>query len=287
MSRIAYVNGRYLPHRSASVSIDDRGYQFADGIYEVCEVAGGCLIDPARHLDRLDRSLAELRIPAPMNRAGLMVLMREIARRNRVRDGIVYLQVSRGVAPRDHGFPAHPVRPALVATAHAIDPAAGAARAARGVAVISLPDERWARVDIKTTGLTANVLAKQAARDAGAHEAFLVDRDGFVTEGASTNVWIVTADGALVTRPAERGILRGITRTTLMDVAAALQIRVIERPFTVAEAQAAAEVFLSSASQHAMPVVSVDGVAIGDGRPGPVTRRLRETFRDVAERVPV
>ncbi|MGH2343450.1 D-amino-acid transaminase [Segnochrobactraceae bacterium EtOH-i3] len=287
MSRIAYVNGRYLPHRAASVSIDDRGYQFADGIYEVCEVAGGCLIDPTRHLDRLDRSLAELRIAAPMGRAGFLLLMREIARRNHVRDGLVYLQVSRGVAPRDHGFPVPPVKPALVATAHAIDPAVGEARAARGVAVISLPDERWARVDIKTTSLTGNVLAKQAARDAGAHEAFLVDRDGFVTEGASTNVWIVTADGALVTRPAERGILRGITRTTLMDVAAGLQIRVIERPFTIAEAQGAAEAFLSSATQHAMPVVSIDGVAVGDGRPGPVARRLRATFREFAEQVAV
>lgn len=287
MSRIAYVNGRYLPHRAASVSIDDRGYQFADGIYEVCEVAGGCLIDPSRHLDRLDRSLAELRIAAPMGRAGLMLLMREIARRNHVRDGLVYLQVSRGVAPRDHGFPVPAVKPALVATAHAIDPGVGEARAARGVAVISLPDERWARVDIKTTSLTGNVLAKQAARDAGAHEAFLVDRDGFVTEGASTNVWIVTADGALVTRPAERGILRGITRTTLMDVAAGLQIRVIERPFTIAEAQGAAEAFLSSATQHAMPVVSIDGVAVGDGRPGPVARRLRATFREFAEQVAV
>ncbi len=287
MSRIAYVNGRYLPHWSASVSIDDRGYQFADGIYEVCEVSNGALIDPTRHLDRLDRSLAELRIAAPMNRAGLMVLMREIARRNRVRDGIVYLPVSRGWAPRDQGFRVPPVKPALVATAHAIDPAVGAARAARGVAVISLPDERWARVDIKTPGLIGNVLAKQAARDAGAHEAFLVDRDGFVTEGASTNVWMVTADGALVTRPAERGILRGITRTTLMDVAAGLQIRVIERPFTVAEAQGAAEVFLSSASQHAMPVISIDGVPVGDGRPGPVTGRLRATFREFAERVPL
>lgn len=287
MSRIAYVNGRYLPHRSAAVSIDDRGYQFADGIYEVSEVAGGCLVDPTRHLDRLERSLAELRISLPMNRAGLMLVMREIARRNRVHDGLVYLQVSRGVAPRDHGFPVPAVKPALIATAHAIDPAAGQARAEKGVAVISRSDERWARVDIKTTSLTANVLAKQAARDAGAHEALLVDRDGFVTEGASSNVWIVTEAGTLVTRPADHAILRGVTRTTLMDVAAGLQIRVDERAYTVAEAQAAAEVFLSSATQHAMPVVSVDGVPVGTGRPGPVALRLRAMVREFAEHVPV
>ncbi|MDE2016180.1 MAG: D-amino-acid transaminase [Hyphomicrobiales bacterium] len=281
MSRVAYVNGRYVRHADARVHVEDRGYQFADGVYEVCEALGGRLVDEARHLDRLERSLRELRIAMPMDRAALRFVLRETLRRNRVREGIVYLQVTRGVARRDHPFPAA-TRPAVVVTARAHDPAKGAAQARTGVAVVTRSDERWSRPDIKSVSLLPNVLAKQHARESGAAECWFVDRDGLVTEGASTNAWIVTADGAIVTRAADRSILRGVTRTTLLDVAAGLQLRVEERAFTVEEAKAAREAFYSSATTIVMPVVSIDGAAVGDGKPGPVARRLRAAFRDFA-----
>ena len=287
MSRIAYVNGRYVPHRDAAVHIEDRGYQFADGVYEVCEVYGGRLVDVTRHLDRLDRSLSELSIRLPMGRAALTLVMREMVRRNRVRDGMVYLQVTRGVARRDHVFPSAEVPPALVLTARAGDPAAAAKTAAAGVGVITVPDNRWDRVDIKSVGLLPNVLAKQQAKQAGAKEAWFVDRDGNVTEGGSTNAWIVTADGRLVTRPAGRGILKGITRSVVLDVAAADGLAVEERTFTVAEAKAAREAFITAATTLVMPVVRIDGDPVGDGRPGPVATALRQRFHALAELVAV
>ncbi|MFG1422556.1 D-amino-acid transaminase [Roseixanthobacter liquoris] len=283
MSRIAYVNGRYLPHRDAFVHVEDRGYQFADGVYEVCEVRGGKLIDARRHLDRLDRSLKELRIAAPMSRAALETVLHETVRRNLVRDGLVYLQVTRGVARRDHGFPAASVPPSIVVTARSANFAKNDATAAAGMKVISLPENRWDRVDIKTVGLLPNVLAKQAAREAGAGEAWFVDAQGHVTEGASTNAWIVTQDGRLVTRPAEHGILRGITRTVLMDVAAAMQLRVEERAFTLDEAKAAKEAFVSSATSLIMPVIAIDDTPVGTGEVGPVARNLRAQFHKFAE----
>lgn len=283
MSRIAYVNGRYLPHRDASVHVEDRGYQFADGVYEVCEVRGGKLIDERRHLDRLDRSLKELRIAAPMSRAALATVLRETVRRNLVRDGLVYLQVTRGVARRDHGFPAASVPPSLVVTARSANFAKSDATAAAGIKIITLPENRWDRVDIKTVGLLPNVLAKQAAREAGATEAWFVDANGCVTEGASTNAWIVTHDGALVTRPAEHGILRGITRAVVMEVAAAMQLRVEERAFTLEEARSAKEAFISSATSLVTPVVRIDESPVGDGSVGPVARNLRAQFHNFAE----
>ncbi len=222
MPRIAYVNGRYVAHADAAVHIDDRGYQFADGVYEVCEIARGYIVDMKRHLDRLDRSLSELRIAWPMHRAALEVVIREVIRRNGVVDGIVYLQVTRGVAPRDHVFPGDQVKPAIVVTAKRMNRAAVHNKAEAGVKIITVPENRWDRVDIKTVGLLPNVLAKQQAKEAGAQEAWFVDPDGTVKEGGSTNAWIVTMDGVLVTRPAEHGILRGVTRTTLIDVAAKL-----------------------------------------------------------------
>ncbi len=225
MSRIAYVNGHYVRHADAAVHIEDRGYQFGDGVYEVCEIRDRAIVDLDLHLDRLARSLTELRIAAPMSRAALTAILRQVARENRVRDGLVYIQVTRGVARRDHYFPEPAPRPALVVTARALDRRKGETAASDGIAVITRPDERWARVDIKTTGLLPNVLAKQAAREAGAREAWLVDRDGYVTEGGSTNAWIVTTDGVLVTRPAARGILRGITRTVLLKAAEAAGLR--------------------------------------------------------------
>ncbi|MGE4372859.1 MAG: D-amino-acid transaminase [Xanthobacter sp.] len=283
MSRIAYVNGRYVPHCSARVHVEDRGYQFADGVYEVCEVRDGHLIDMRLHLDRLERSLAALRMGSPMSRAALERVLRETVRRNRVRNGQVYLQVTRGVAPRDQVFPPANTPPGIVVTARALSDAARHKAARDGIRVISLPDNRWERVDIKTVGLLPNVLAKQAAREAGAQEAWFVDADGFVTEGASSNAWIVTHEGTLVTRPAEHGILRGITRTVLVEEAAALGLALEERSFTLAEAHEAAEAFITAATALVMPVIQLDGRRIGQGRPGPVASRLRQRFHDFAE----
>lgn len=283
MSRIAYVNGRYLPHRGAMVHVEDRGYQFSDGVYEVCEVRGGQLVDARRHLARLTRSLAELRVRMPMPLAALGIVLREVVARNRIGYGIVYLQVTRGVARRDHAFPAPEVRPSVVVTARSLNAARNEALAAQGIAVVSVPDNRWGRVDIKSIGLLPNVLARQAALDQGARDAWFVDKDGAVTEGASTNAWIVTQAGAVVTRPADHAILCGITRTVLFDVIKAQGFRLEERAFTLAEAYAAREAFVTAASQIALPVVRIDGRPIGEGRPGPVATALRREFHKYAE----
>lgn len=283
MPRIAYVNGRYVRHADARVHIEDRGYQFADGVYEVCEVARGFIVDMRRHLDRLDRSLRELQIAWPMHRSAFELVLREVVRRNGVRNGLVYLQVTRGVAPRDFLFP-RDAAPAVVVTARKADPSAAARRAEAGIKVITVPENRWDRVDIKSVGLLPNVLAKQAAKEAGAQEAWFVGADGIVKEGGSSNAWIVTGDGRLVTRPAEHGILRGITRTTLFEVAAKLGLTVEERGFTVAEARAAREAFISSATTIAMPVVEIDGAPVANGHPGSVALSLRAAFFDVAEK---
>lgn len=285
MSRIAYVNGRYVAHSEACVHIEDRGYQFADGVYEVCEVARGYIVDMKRHLDRLNRSLTELSIDWPMARAAFEIVVAEVVRRNRVKDGLVYLQVTRGVASRDFLFPQN-TKPSLVVTARKVDPAAGQKRAEGGIKVITVPENRWDRVDIKSVGLLPNVLAKQKAKEAGAQEAWFVDVEGNVKEGGSSNAWIVTKDGSLVTRPAEYGILRGITRTTLFDVAAKLGLKIEERGFSVAEAKAAREAFISSATTIAMPVVEIDGQPIANGHPGSVALSLRRAFFDIAEKRP-
>ncbi len=278
MSRIAYVNGHYQNLRDAAVNVEDRGYQFADGIYEVCEVIGGKMVDFPRHMARMQRSLRELRIAEAMPLASLKIVMQEVVRRNRINYGIVYLQISRGVAHRDHGFPSPDVKPSLVVTAKSLNFAKNQETAARGVKVITTAENRWPRVDIKTVGLLPNVLARQEARDKGAYEAWYVDADGFVTEGASCNAWIVTKEGKVVTRTAERGILAGITRAVLIEVLASMQLKLEERNFTPEEAYQAAEAFVSSASQIVMPVVSIDGKAIGDGKPGGIAKRLREEF---------
>jgi D-alanine transaminase len=283
MPRIAYVNGRYVPHADACVHIEDRGYQFADGVYEVCEVARGYIVDAKRHLDRLARSLGELQMAWPMHRAAFEIVMAEVVRRNGVKHGLVYLQVTRGVAGRDFLFPVG-TRPSLVITAKKIDPAMNARKAENGIKVITVPENRWDRVDIKTVGLLPNVLAKEKARAAGAQEAWFVDTEGNVKEGGSSNAWIVTRDGVLVTRPAEHGILRGITRTTLFEVAAKLGLRVEERSFSVAEAKAAREAFISSATTLAMPVVAIDGDPVANGHPGSIVLSLRGAFFEVAEK---
>jgi D-alanine transaminase len=283
MSRIAYVNGRYLPHRNATVHIEDRGFQFSDGVYEVCEVRDGRLVDERRHMQRLARSLGELRIAAPMKPAALAVVLRETVAHNRVQNGIVYVQVTRGVARRDHAFPPAATAPSIVVTARQIDRTRGEREATVGVAVVTVPETRWARVDIKSIALLPNVLAKQAAREQGAREAWFVDREGFVTEGASSNAWIVAADGRLVTRAADHSILRGISRAVVLDVVRANGLVLDEHPFTVAEAYAAREAFVTAASQIVLPVVRIDGRPIGTGVPGPVATALRRQFHSVAE----
>jgi D-alanine transaminase len=285
MSRIAYVNGRYLPHSNAAVSIEDRGFQFADGIYEVCEVRGGRLIDPTRHMTRLQRSLREVRMALPIPLAALKIVLRETVRRNRVHHGIVYLQVTRGASPRDFPFPPDGTPPTIVVTARSNDPAKIARMAEEGIAVVTMPDIRWRRVDIKSVALLPNVLAKQAARDKGAREAWLVDARGYVTEGGSSNAWIVTKEGGLVTRPLGSDILPGVTRSVVLDAIAAKKLTVEERAFTVDEAYAAEEAFVTSASQIVMPVVRIDGRPVGTGKPGPIAVGLRRDFYSRAESV--
>lgn len=283
MPHIAYVNGRYLPADRAAVSIEDRGYQFADGVYEVCEVRGGKLIDERRHMARLDRSLNELRILRPMSAAALTVVLHEVVRRNRVRDGIVYLQVTRGAAPRDFPFPPDGTPPTLVVMARSANPARLEQLATAGVAVVTMPDIRWGRVDIKSVALLPNVLAKQAAVEQGAREAWLVDGHGRVTEGASSNAWIVSREGVLITRPLGNDILPGITRSVVIDAVKAQGLAFEERAFTVEEAYGAREAFITSASQLVLPVVRIDGRPVGNGAPGLVTTALRRGFHRHAE----
>jgi len=278
MSRTAYVNGRYVPQAQACVHIEDRGFQFADAVYEYFAVFAGRLADAEGHLERLWRSLSELRIARPMSEAALIMVLRETVRRNRVRDGAVYLQISRGVAKRDHPFPASSTPPTVVVTAKPVNYAAEQAKAAKGVKVLTRPDNRWGRCDIKTVGLLPNVLAKQAAREAGAYEAWLVDELGFVTEGTSTNAWIVDAEGVLRTRDTNANILRGVTRKNLLTIAADAGHPVSMRPFTVDDAKQAREAFITAASTLVLPVIAIDGHMVGNGQPGPISERLRALY---------
>ena len=277
MSRIAYVNGRYVPHQDAAVHIEDRGYQFADGVYEVVTIVGGRMIDMEGHLDRLWRSLGELHMTAPMKREPLKMVMREVIRQNGITNGIIYLQVSRGVAPRDHPFPKN-TPPSLVMTAKRLSMEKAAKTAEQGVAVVTVPDIRWARRDIKSVSLLPNVLAKQAAKEQGAYEAFQVDEEGMVTEGSSTNAWIVTAAGNIVTRSTGNSILAGITRASLMRELKAEGISFEERNFSVDELLNAREVFLTSSTSYVLPVVKVNEKVIGNGHPGLVTQKLRALY---------
>jgi D-alanine transaminase len=276
MSRIAYVDGVYRPHNDAAVHIEDRGYQFADGVYEVVAVRGGKLVDEALHLVRLRRSLAELCIEGALADAPLKVVLREVIRRNGVVNGIVYLQITRGIAPRDHAFP-KTARPIVVVTARRSRPA-NPDLAEKGIGIITIPDIRWQRCDIKTISLIGNVLGKQQAREAGAYEAWMVDADGHVTEGTSTNAWIVTGDNLVLTRAAENAILNGVTRQALIAIIRREGYQFAERPFTVAEAKAAREAFLTSTTSDVMPVVAIDGQPLANGVPGLLTQKLRTDY---------
>jgi len=276
--RVAYVNGRYLPFGQAGVHIEDRGLQLGDSIYEVANVLAGVPADEDAHLDRLERSLRELGMPMPMGRAALKLVMREMIARNRIANGFLYIQVTRGALKRDHVPPADPPRPTMIMTMRAQDMAALAERLDKGIGVSTQPDIRWGRCDIKTVQLLPNLLAKQAARKTGAFEAWMVDRDGFVTEGASTTAWIVDAEGQVVTRDLTNAILPGVTRRIMLEAMTQAGGKVVERKFTVAQAKTAKEAFLSSATGAAIPVIAIDGQKIGDGVPGPLTRRIRELY---------
>ena len=277
MSRIAYVNGRYVAQRDASVNVEDRGYQFADGVYEVVYVRDGRLIDADLHFARLDRSLREIRIAPPIGRAALTQVMHELLRRNRIGDGLLYLQITRGVARREHVFPAAGATPAIVVTARRT-PAFPRRAADWAVSAITHPDLRWARCDIKTVALLPNVLAKQAAREQGAAEAILVDRNGMVTEGAATTVWLVDETGRLRTRHLDDAVLPGCTRAALVGLLDAAAQPYAESAFSADELRRGSEVFLTSASSFVKPVVRIDGATVGDGAVGPVTARLFDLF---------
>lgn len=276
MPRTAYVNGQYVPHNDAFVHIEDRGYQFADGVYEVVPVLSGKLVDEERHLDRLEYSLSELDIPMPMSRRALQLNCAKVIERNRLTNGFVYMQVTRGVAPRDHKYPKN-VKPALVVTAKQTKPQ-GAKVLEEGVSVKSVPDIRWRRRDIKSISLLPNCMAKQAAVEEGAFEAWMVEEDGTVTEGSSTNAWIVTKDGVLVTRKANQDILNGITRLGVLDVAGETGVKFEERPFTLEEAYEAREAFLTSSTNHITPITRIDERSVANGKPGSVTLNLREAY---------
>lgn len=277
--RSAYVNGRYVPHAEAAVHVEDRGLQFADSVYEVFGLSDGMILDEEEHLDRLEHSLGELGMDMPVARTPLKLVIRELARRNRVRDGLVYLQITRGAFRRDHAIPSAHARPSLVLTARTVEKGGVDARRGAGIRVTTRPDERWGRCDIKSTALLPNVLAKTAARRAGSYEAWLVDRDGFVTEGSSTTAWIVDAQGRLVTRDLSNAILPGVTRKVIFEAATESQMAVVERHFTLDEARTAREAFISAATIGVLPVVAIDGKPVGTGAPGPVASRVQDLYR--------
>ena len=279
MSRIVYVNGRFVPETEAHVSVFDRGFLFGDGVYEVSSVLGGGLVDNAAHLARLERSLGELGMAPPASPEEIVRAQKELIARNGLEEGVVYLQITRGPADRDFAYPSAP-RPTLVMFTQKkllIDNP----QAAHGITVVTVPELRWRRRDIKTVGLLAASMAKQAALDAGADDAWMVE-DGVVTEGTSNNAWIVTAEGMVVTRHLGNEILHGITRASVLRLARERQIALEERPFTVDEAKNAAEAFITSASSFVIPVIGIDGEAIGTGKPGAITSRLREIYIESA-----
>ncbi len=284
MPRVAYVNGRYVNHRMACVHVEDRGYQFADGVYEVIHLFRHRLVDEEPHLDRLDRSLRELEIPWPMHRNAMKVAMREIVRRNGFATGLLYIQVTRGVAPRNHKFP-DLVLPSLVMTVRSVSEFPDEMRE-NGVKVITIEDIRWDRCDIKSVALLPNILGKQSAAEAGAYEAWMYDSDGFITEGTSSNAWIVTGDGVLVTRPAGKDILRGITRQAILRLAGEQGIAFEERKFSRKEALEAREAFMSNSSHFVTPVTRIDDTVIANGKPGSLSAALHARYIEFMESFP-
>ena len=268
------MNGNYVPENDASISIFDRGFLFADAVYEVSSVLGGKLIDFDGHMKRLARSLREIEIDTPVDRDGLLEIHRTLINRNNLHNGLVYLQISRGVADRDFNYPE--VEPSMVLFTQEKD-VFDSPKIKTGIKVVSVADHRWKRRDIKTVQLLYPSMAKMRAAKAGADDAWLVE-DGFVTEGTSNNAYIVTKGDVVVTRELSTDILHGITRAAVLRLSREAQIKVEERSFTIDEAQSAAEAFITSATNFVLPVVSVDGIAVGTGTPGPITKRLREIY---------
>lgn len=279
MTRIAYVNGRYVDHRHATISMDDRAHHFSDGVYEYLSFYNRKLVYPKRHLDRLERSVENLRIPMPMSKRALLLVMNQLIAHNTFENGGLYMQVSRGVARRDHAFPKVPVKPGLsICLSPSKMPTASEYQ--HGVRVISTPDQRWARRDIKTVSLLGNILAKQKAVEAGAREAWLVQSDGVVTEGSASNAYIVDTNGVVITHPLDAAILGGVTREFTLELMAKAGIKVEERTFTLQEALAASEAFMTSTSIKVLPVTRIDDTVIGNGKPGPVAQKLLALFAD-------
>jgi D-alanine transaminase len=280
MSRTVFVNGAFVPYEQAKIPIMDRGFLFADGIYEVSAVLYGRLVDSEGHFARLDRSLREIRIPNPYGAADWARLCEELVRRNGLSEGLVYMQVTRGVAEREFAFPKE-TAPTVVMFTQPKN-ISRSPQAESGVGVITVPDLRWKRRDIKSVALLPQVLAKQAAAEAGVAEAWMLE-DGFITEGGSSTAFIITEDKRIVTRPLSNAVLPGITRLSVMRLAAEDSLVIEERLFTLEEAHAAAEAFLTSASMLVTPVVTIDGQLVADGKPGPLTRRLRALYLEMAK----
>ncbi|MEO1274997.1 MAG: D-amino-acid transaminase [Pseudomonadota bacterium] len=284
MTRTVYVNGDYVPEDEAKISIFDRGFLMSDGVYEVTSVLERKLCDYEGHRTRLHRSLSELKIAAPVSDEDLLAIHRELVERNDLDEGLIYLQVTRGAADRDFVWPKD-AAPSLVLFTQdrSLEDAEGPKK---GIRVVSQPDLRWGRRDIKTVQLLYPSFAKMAAKSAGADDAWMVE-DGFVTEGTSNNAYIVTAEGTIVTRHLSNDILHGITRAAVLRLAEEAQMKIEERPFTIAEAQTAAEAFITAASTFVCPVVEIDGAKLGDGTPGPIAKRLREIYVAEAKRTAI
>ena len=284
MSRIAFVNGQFVQHCDAHVHVEDRGYQFADGVYEVCEIKQGQIIDLDGHMTRLQYSLSELKIAMPMAVAALIVKMKQTVKRNYVKDGMIYLQVTRGVSPRNHAFPSSKVKSSIVLTAKSVSPLSKLAHYKNGVAVISVPENRWARPDIKTIGLLPNCMAKQEAKEQGAFEAWFVDDEGMVVEGSSSNAWIINQDNEIITKSADGSILKGITRAAILQQIEDQNLTIIERAFSLREAILAKEAFISSATTIVMPVVKIDNHLVAGGKVGDMAKKMYESFYQYAQK---
>lgn len=284
MARYAYVNGSYIYEQDAVVHIEDRGHQFGDGVYEGITIIKGKMLDFEPHMARLDRSLSSLRIKKPFSTQIFRMAARELIRKNRITNGFLYVQVTRGVSPRDHPFPPDNVQPSIMMTVKRLNFQVIQKRQNDGIKVITTPDQRWSRVDVKSINLLGNVLAKQQARENGAFEAWMVDEDGYVTEGTSTNAWIITKEGMLVTRQLSQAILPGITRMAMMKVADDEGLSIEERPFTVAEAKEASEAFITSSTCFVSPIVEIDDTIIGDGKTGPIGKILVKSYWDYVQK---
>ena len=283
MSRTIYVNGCYQPYNNARLHVEDRATLFADAVYEVIEVKDGKQVDQEAHLKRLERSLKEIRLETDFSLTSIPFIIRESIRRNRVKHGFVYIQISRGCAKRDFIFPEDTTPATLIIYARSKNPLILNKKAETGIKVITHPDLRWKRPDIKTTGLLASVLARQTAYEQGADEAWLYTADEMITEGAASNAWIINNEGELITHPATQAILKGITRDGVMKCAKEQNLTYIERPFSIEEAKQAKEAFITAATNLVMPVIQIDQKLVNDGKSGPITLNLREIFHQFAQ----